>query len=425
MVKFKSLILSVLDEGESAVAEPIPGEDTKDTTEEETPPTLSGGKTKSLRDWFFNPQSNTSTTTDPSSGTNVSASAPTNLTKEIIDLESTYIQAYGPGTFPSVDDLSKILNIWRRCWSRTSASQFFEYAQYMPFIEFMAQVAHLAGDVSGVDERFLRAPITEAAFKASVATFITALKNKPTANPIDFPVSTAEGQYVATQIKKHIQTNYVGQITLDKYPGSSIKDAIFYILEARKKARLATLPQASVPDQGKEVLRVLLRPKDFAGGTYAFSNKVSSDKIYTRAIHTELLAIGLSARRFFDAECLRLFKKDPTTGKFKEPGPDMSDTAYEIFLNNGSVDGQNFFVFSDNDGDSVPAKDIGSGGYIVSNIKIASQKNEAAKDLYEKLTELANYVREGEIIDWLAVIGGAAKAAGALSFGAPTVGGKR
>ena len=59
------------------------------------------------------------------------------------------------------------------------------------------------------------------------------------------------------------------------------------------------------------------------------------------------------------------------------------------------------------------------------NLKAISSKNEAAKDLYDKLTELANYVREGEIIDWNAVIGGATKVAGGLSMGAPTVGGKR
>ena len=419
MLKFKNLILSIINEGPAVAVAPATGTSTtpaapSTSTAPVTAP--SSGQPLSLRDLFFTPLSNTT------SGT---PNPPTNITQAIKDLETPYNNAYGPSSAPSADDLIKIFNIWKKCWSRTSASQFFEYGQYMPYIEFMAQVAHLAGNVTNVDARFETELIQPAAFMAAITTFKAALVNKPTANPIDFPVSTAEGQYIATQLKKHIQTNFVGQITLDKYAGKSIKDAIFYILEARKKARLATLSIGTVPNQGKEVLQILLKPDNFAGGNYAFSNKVSSDKIYTRAIHTELLGIGLSARRLFDAECTRLFEKDPTGKGFIDPGPEMGDSAYEVFLNNGSLDGQNCFAFADDGGGTVSATDVGTGGYIVGNLKAISSKNEAAKDLYDKLTELANYVREGEIVDWLAVIGGATKIAGGLSMGAPTVGGKR
>ena len=386
MLKFKNLILSIINEN--------------DTVELEEPPAVTipepAGQTKTVREWFFIIP--TSTTTEPASSEDVTKTSnttmanPSALSAEIKKLESSYVTAYGPGSFPSVDDLTKIMNVWRRCWSRTSASQFFEYAQYMPFIELMAQVANLVPGNPNVDDRFLKAQIPQTAFDLCLTKFTEALTNKPTANPIDFPIATAEGQYVASQIKKHIQTNFVGQITLDKYPGNTIKEAIFYILEARKKARLATLSTSTVPDQGKAVLDILLEPDKFAGGNNAFSSKVSSDKIYTRAIHTELLGIGLSARRLFDAECMRLFKKSPDGKGYEGAGPITTSSAYEVFLNNGSHDEKNYFAFADDEGGhSVSAADIGEGGYIISNLKAASQKNEPVKDLYEKLTDCLLY----------------------------------
>ncbi len=428
-VNFKNLIESVLTENtlqKTEEAEPLVSDDTsKETTDdskEDETPTEATLDAKPLFELFFDVDK-------PASDGKASESSdvvftPKNLTREINEVNVIYQNAYGPGSAPTLDVLTKIFNIWIKCWTRTSASQFFEYSQYLPYIELMAQVANLApGNPSSVVERFKKAPISITAFKTQLDKFKVSIQNRTTANPIDFPVATAEGQYVATQIRKQLQQNYVGQITLDKFAGNSIKDAIFYILEARKKARLATLSTTSVPDQGPAVTDVLLHPKKYAGGTYAFSNKVSSDKIYTRAIHTELLNIGLAGKRFFDSEINRLFPKDEQ-GKFKPPGPKTGDTAYEVFLSNSSKE-QGFYAFDAEEGKVVLAKDVGKGGYTIGNIKSIMGNNEAAKDLYELLMTLANYVREGEIVDWLSVIRGAGKIADGLSFGAPTVGGKR
>lgn len=428
-LNFKKLIESVLiTEAPAAEAAEAPAEAGADPKADETEKTEKDKPeidsiAKPLYELFFKVNPPTGTSTEPQNPDQITFT-PTAFTDELTKINVTYQNAYGPGSAPTVDILSKIFNIWIKCWSRTSASQFFEYSQYLPYIELMAQTANLApNNPSSVPERFKKSLIPISVFKAQLQKFETAIQNRTTANPIDFPIATAEGQYVATQIRKQLQQNYVGQITLEKFAGNSIKDALFYILEARKKARLATLPTKSVPDQGKAVTDVLLHPEKYAGGTYAFSNKVSSDKVYTRAIHTELLNIGLACKRFFDYEINRLFPKNEK-GEFKPPGPITGDTAYEVFLNNASKE-QDFFKFDAEDGQMVLAKDVGTGGYMLENIKAMMGNNDAAKEVYELLLSFANYVREGEIVDWLAVIRGAGKIADGASMGVPTVGGKR
>lgn len=421
MLKFKELILSVInEEGEAAVMTPpakteVPKAE-EEKAEEEKPTDPSAGKT--LRNWFFTPFYDGT----PDGAKNKS---PTDITPEIKNLRSKYDGAYGAGSAPQFAELNKIFTVWPSCYARDSAAGFLDLGKYLPYIELMAQVAGASISTTpgakNVADKFWTNLVPKATFVSILKAFEAAIDTRPTANPIDFPITTAEGSYIARQVRKHIQTNYVGQITLDKFDGASIKDAVFRLLEPRKKARLATISNSSVPDQGKEVLEVLLSPEKFAGGNYAFSNKVSSDKIYTRAIHQDLLEIGLSAKRFFENECSRLFKREKGGEDFAYPGPLMTPTAHEKFLNNAGTSGGNFHF----DLEDSTSKE-GDTGYTVKEIKdLSTKSNKSAEELYALLLGLANYIREGEIIDWDAVIGGATKMAGGLSMGAPTVGGKR
>jgi hypothetical protein len=429
-LNFKHLISSVLTEHELLIKENVdapPAENRvlnskEEGEEKKDEPSIDSTKARPLTHLFFEVDEKTTPATDENA-----TFTPKGLSQEMRDVNTVYEQAYGPSSAPTSDTLNKMLNIWMKCWTRTSASQFYNYVQYLPYIELMAQVANLApGNPSSVVDRFKKVPISIEAFKKQLEQFKKTIQNRTSANPIDFPIITAEGQYVATQLRKQIQQNTVGQVALEKFSGNSIKEAIFYILEARKKARLASLPTKSVPDQGKEVLDVLLHPEKYSGGMYAFSNKVSSDKIYTRAMHTDLLNIGFAAKALFESELHRIFPKDESSN-FKSPGPITGDTAYEVFLNNASQEEGNLFAFDAEEGHVRLAKDVGAGGYSIENLKklAASSENEPARELYNLLTSLANYVREGEIIDWNAVAGGIGKLATGLSFGAPTVGGKR
>ena len=416
MLKFKELILSVINENEALAIAPAKTEaETAEGEKDDKAKTPDPSSGKTLRNWFFNDQYDG--TTEGAKNKN-----PKDTTAEIKTLTTKYESAYGAGSAPQFVELNKIFTVWPSCWARSSAAGFLDLGKYLPYIELMAQVANAAvGDSSKVADKFWNNLVPKATFEAILKAFNAAIDARPTANPIDFPITTAEGSYIARQVRKHIQTNYVGQITLDKFDGASIKDAVFRLLEPRKKARLATISNSSVPDQGKEVLEVLLSPEQFAGGNYAFNNKVSSDKIYTRAIHQDLLEIGLSAKRFFENECSRLFKRENGGEDFAYPAPLMTPAAHEKFLNNAGTSGGNFAF----DLEDLTSKE-GDTGYTVKEIKdLSTKSNKSAEELYALLLGLANYIREGEIIDWNAVIGGATKMAGGLSMGAPTVGGKR
>ena len=101
---------------------------------------------------------------------------------------------------------------------------------------------------------------------------------------------------------------------------------------------------------------------------------------------------------------------------------------HNLFLNNASLDSNRFYAFhSESTRDEVIAEDVGQGGYIIKNIKKLSMSSEnvQAKEMYEKLLEFANYVKEGEITDWIKVAQGAKQIAKGLSLGTPNLGGKR
>lgn len=141
-VNFKNLIESVLTENtlqKTEEAEPLVSDDTsKETTDdskEDETPTEATLAAKPLFELFFDVDK-------PASDGKASESSdvvftPKNLTREINEVNVIYQNAYGPGSAPTLDVLTKIFNIWIKCWTRTSASQFFEYSQYLPYIELI------------------------------------------------------------------------------------------------------------------------------------------------------------------------------------------------------------------------------------------------------------------------------------------------
>ena len=355
------------------------------------------------------------------------------LSKEMKEsnIKNAYQTAYG--NFPSDEAIKGIFNTWQKCWTRTSAAQMIAYASYTPIITFIADLASKATPADNVEARFRSVPISKALFDSMANNFIKALKNAPTKNPIDFkPINTAEATYIIQQVLKGNQNQLIAAASLENYMSNNIKETIYKILEARKKVRLATLSDKSVPDQGKAVLDVLLHPENYAGGRYAFSDKVSSDKIYTRAVHTQLLELGLQIKAFFQSEAGRLSRgvenKEAISDTKNQNKISVSDMEHNLFLNNASLDSNRFYAFhSESTRDEVIAEDVGQGGYIIKNIKKLSMSSEnvQAKEMYEKLLEFANYVKEGEITDWIKVAQGAKQIAKGLSLGTPNLGGKR
>jgi hypothetical protein len=407
MIYFKNIILDVLTEADTLAPPSTPDKEKSDSES-----TSTAGEQKTVVELFFKMEGG--------SPKDLSDDMKTSLNK----IKGDYELAYGSNSFPQFQQILKIYNAWKTSWTRTSASAFESLAAYFPVISFMADVATLAkGNTTQVNDIFTKNTILTSTFSKQVDSFKTQIKNRTSGNPIDWYALTPEAQYVQTQLRKKLGQNYLAQVSLDKFNKNSIKEAIFYMLEARKKARMATLPTASVPDQGKAVLDVLLHPDKFSGGEYAFSNKVSSDKIYTRAIHTEILDLGLYSKAFFRAEAMRLQSSDGSAIA-------TTDTMYEMFLNNSYLKndekGEEKFAFITELNEGEVLSDIGVNGYTIENIQTAGKNgNDPAKDLYELLLKFANYVREGEITDWIEVMRGGTKIATGLSFGAQTVGGKR
>lgn len=338
----------------------------------------------------------------------------------ISEITLAYEGKYGNGTFPNYDKLRSIFNAWQLCWTRTSAAQLIGYSMYFPMISFMADIALQTGATKAADA-FNTLTLSKEIFDRLKDGFVKSLKEVTSANPIDFrPILSPQAQYISTQILKDNQREYLATASLEKHFANNIKDAVYKLLEVRKKARLATLSNASVPDQGNAVKDVLVHPDKYSGGQYAFSSKVSSDKIYTRAIHTELVTIGLLAKGFFEFEAMRLGSEESPIS--------IEDTEYESFLNNTPMSEGNLYAFHQkNSGEEVLATDVGQGGYIIKNIKALGMTgdNDPALKLYNALLSFANYVREGEVTDWIKVAQGAKQIAKGLSLGTPNLGGKR
>jgi len=188
MLKFKELILSVINEGvpEAVVVDPAktevetPDEKTDDEEKAKEPTDSSGGKT--LRNWFFTPEYD---------GTTAANKSPTGITNEINNLRSKYDSAYGAGSAPQFTELNKIFTVWPSCYARDSAAGFLDLGKYLPYIELMAQVAGASisttSGTKNVTDKFWTNLVPKATFNSILKAFEAAIDTRPTANPIDFP----------------------------------------------------------------------------------------------------------------------------------------------------------------------------------------------------------------------------------------------
>ena len=229
------------------------------------------------------------------------------------------------------------------------------------------------------------------------------------AHPLDdYKTLSAKASSLQPVLKKALKQKVVGEIALTNFDKDGIKQAIYGILEARKKSKLAVFNGTkSVANATSFVNDILLNPQKYAGGQTEIPYEFKL--IYDGACVKTLITISTICTSFLESEMVRLAVPIPTS------------TTLDDFISNEPLNGT-YFEFTT----TPPARGFQfpeNGGYIISNIKKIKTKH--STDLITKLEEFANHVREGEKpekTDWVGAVKGATRIAKGLSFGVPTAG---
>lgn len=389
---------------------------------------------------------------------------------EVEKFQAAYRKKYGADL--SNKDISTTARLCKDPWTSKSAQSFLEKGSLFPVIDLIFYIAEEIARAQGKPSEHSK-DIFASDYPDNVKTIKTALQkanskfeeNAITSNPIDYqPLSTDRGPYIKVQILKHLyKTEEVSKVFLTNYKGSSIKEAVYWMLAARKKVRAKTIPGGTVPDQGKEVWELMINYTKFAGGIDKFSAKLSSDKVYTQPVWKDLWDIARKADLFYQSEqesaqevteSLRFFNKNllnedsatdaanaaaeagKATEQTQQQNPEEKQTEnkpqyqflpqFPDFLENKRIsDNSKKFQFTTTDKKFLtpPSQQAFDGGYTIENIETMAKNNvPGAKQLYDKLTSFANYIREGELVDWMKVAEGAKSIAQGLSLGVPTRG---
>lgn len=305
---------------------------------------------------------------------------------------------------PDKNDCALVKNAWYAAYTRPNAAPFKDIGYLLPIIclTFMILKRH-DPDQSGNSMKAFTAKIDTAIIEKIKTDFKTIIDNVKTKNaidinPADLPAPIAN---IQRQIKAAVGAS-VGQLTLSKCNDYSIRDALYYLLAARKEVRKKTLKVKNVPDAGKAVEAVLREPKRFAGGQKMFDPKLST--IYTSPVEKEILDISIAAHKYYESEKQRS-KPQPQNNEEEDVELFCQTTLWDFLTN--KITGSDFvFIWIDKNNQKVQRQtDIGAKGYNIQNIQGQTKSNnEPAKFLYRELEDFANYIRKQEPFDWVGAL---------------------
>lgn len=334
-----------------------------------------------------------------------------------------YLKHFGINAWPGSNP---IIPLSIAASKRAGVADLVPLAHYFPLIDFIAYVIHETNDINlnkpmdantadSVGKKFVNSSTSINSIGSSSTT---------TKDPLfDYTPISITGSTNIGPLRRKINQNSIGALSLKQYDKLSIKQAFYALLEARKKTRKATIDPGKLPTSNKFVDDILKFPENYVGKTQ-IPAEVSS--LYDQVTGRVIIQIAMSMKDFFDSECERLILS-------KNPNPSDKieiKTVLDEFITNKIVSKNRLSPTRPTDFEFVYVKrgfedyaygpGINNGstkGYTIENIRKIDSPS--AKELIRELEGFANYISQGEPHEWANKIAGVADA---LQFGAKQMG---
>lgn len=290
-------------------------------------------------------------------------------------------------------DSNKIFAIARDQTIRQRADSLVEYAEHFPLLDFLW---YLMSKEKGFDPTKIDLDDAKITKHATDFQNLCSKSNQGTnINPLfGYTPITSVANVIKRPLQKKISNQLIGKLSLQNYSGKSIKEALYFLLEARKKARSSVIKQ-TVPSAIPFIDKILADPQSYAGKVQI---PPQLRAIYDRVDGETLIDLAQTMHEFFESEytyAVSLQKQLASKNvKIK--------TTFAEFISNSLVKDSKFpnkFAFINTKTNKVIAQEGNiptntKGGYTIANIKTINTPQ--AKALIKELENFANYISEGE-----------------------------
>lgn len=230
--------------------------------------------------------------------------------------------------------LRQIINLIRQSGYQNQyvVQNFVRYSDYFPFVDFLTYVIGLADDKQKPNVlefvEALKKPENKEVFAKAAQAYIQDFKEQPVDDtwPLDYKSRTSHATMLQTGLRQAASKNLIAEATMEKIANLSLRNAIYKLLEIRKKIRDK---QNKVPPSNQFVDSLLLTPEKHAGTTVTVP--VQFKRLYPDTTVRTLVELGLLIKRLYEHE------KKIAQETYNQANPDSKAqiiTTLEEFFNN-------------------------------------------------------------------------------------------
>lgn len=288
---------------------------------------------------------------------------------------------------------SKIFRVAVEYAKRPSAESLVQYAEQFPLLDFLWYIISKETnfDLEKDDLDSSKIKIHVDTFKAACGKANQGTNVNPLFGYVPYTGIAATAQRL---LQKKISNQLIGKLSLQNYNGKSIKEALYFLLEARKKARSSVIKQ-TVPSAIPFIDKILADPQSYAGKVQI---PPQLRAIYDRVDGETLIDLAQTMQDFFESEYATAISSQK---QLSSKNIKVKTTFMDFISNNLTKESKvpNKFAFINTKSNkliyqqgNIPANV--KGGYTIANIRTINTPQ--AKTLIKELESFANYISEGE-----------------------------
>ena len=289
---------------------------------------------------------------------------------------------------------SKIFRVAVEYAKRPSAESLVQYAEQFPLLDFLWYIISKETnfDLEKDDLDSAKIKIHVDTFKAACSKANQGTNVNPLFGYVPYTGIAATAQRL---LQKKISNQLIGKLSLQNYNGKSIKEALYFLLEARKKARSSVIKQ-TVPSAIPFIDKILADPQSYAGKVQI---PPQLRAIYDRVDGETLIDLAQTMQDFFESESTIASNAKGKGNLLNTKDVELKNTFMDFISNNLKKESPNSNVFTFIKSNkpfyatgSIPNKM--PGGYTIANIRTINTPQ--AKTLIKELESFASYISEGE-----------------------------
>jgi hypothetical protein len=288
---------------------------------------------------------------------------------------------------------NKIFAIARDQTVRQRADSLVEYAEHFPLLDFLWYLI----TETGFDPTKVDLDDTKITNHAKNFQNLCYKSNQgPNINPLfGYSPITSVAVVVQRPLQKKISNQLIGKLSLQNCNDKSIKDTLYFLLEARKKVRTSIL-QKPIPSAIPFIDKILINPQSYAGKVQIPPELRS---VYDRTDGETIIELAQTMQDFFESESATASSAKGKGNLLNTKDVKLKNTLMEFISNNlkKHSPNDNIFTFIKSNKPFYAPGNISNtmpGGYNIANIRTINTPQ--AKALIKELESFANYISEGE-----------------------------